>query len=267
MQSRYVATIILFISVHHTAISMPGVEATEYTQILNHEALLREIHQISSLVAEQQRIKKVMLDQYRLAQSQAKKLSPEHIERLIKQSLSIDKFIKELHTFEDYSNRYTEMISRRSREISALHIDPKKYIEEEINLANELGGIYKKTMENDIDTMRSLEEKSSSLSDDIISIENISGPTEGLQSLSLQLNNLNHHIKNLEKIILYQNIDKSTTLRRKNQQNMYSNLVIKNYLDVQNRRKYRDHNLKKQEIVASWNYSSNSDTLEENDSL
>lgn len=244
---------------------MPGIEATEYTQLLNHEALLREIEKISSLVIAQQKMKKIALNQYLLTKTQALKLSSDQIENLVNKSLLIDKFLVEIHSFEDYFKRYTDMISRRSREISALKIDEKKYIEEEINLSNELGGIYKRTMNNDIAIIKSLDQKASSLANSISVIERINGTTQGLQLLSTQLETLNHHIQNLEKILIYQNIDKSTTSHIQNQQKAYAQTILKNSLDIQKKRDQRDRSLQKQNLTSSWNYLSQNYSLTERD--
>lgn len=267
MPSRYIIITLLSIFTSHifNAYAMPGVEATEYTQILNHEALLREIEKISSLVIEQQKMKKVAINQYLLAQAQASTIDPNQIKNLVNKSLLIDKFLIEISNFGTYFKRYEDMIARRSREISALKIDEKKYIEEEINLSNELGGIYKRTIDDDIAIIKLLDKKSSSLADSISAIERINGPTQGLQILSTQLENLNHHIRNLEKILLYQDINKSTISHTKNQQKAYIQTILKNSLDIQKKRDQRDRDLKKQNLTSSWNYLSRNNSLSERD--
>lgn len=252
--------VVFLLCIHTCSWGIPGTGATEYTQILNHEILIETVKKLSSLILEEQKIKKQLIDQYRLSKLALKKMQSSYLEKLIEEEPTVVHFIHEAKEFDDYVLQYKKMLDKKKKEISQLHMSAEHYFKEEKNLLEQLGGLYKKRVDHDLKTAQQLDEKIASLKKASLQIEKIDGTTQGIQLLAAQLTLLKKEVEHIETFFIQAIWQNDTEKQLQHYKNTYENEIRQKSLEIQKTREKRDKTLRQQIITPGWHtqYDENS---------
>jgi type IV secretion system protein TrbJ len=186
-----------------TSLSVWGVPAhaawwsTEWTQIANNAELGGALGEQMELVRVQALEYQTQLKEYQIMLENMKKLANTP-KNLIDQATSpvrvaidsVTKLKDSVTSLQQASKEVGTSWQRSVADITALKLKPEVYFEQQRQLADKRGGIYKQQWDKDIASMKELQDNIANVKSLANSIPGINGNIQGLQLLNTQMNQM-----------------------------------------------------------------------------
>lgn len=178
--------------------------ATEITQLLNHVELVSSVAQEAQVVTN-------TLNQYATMIQNLKQIPQQLIgkitmpwQQLVSTYTNLTGAVSGVQSA--FNNAY-QMLQFRNGIMDALHLDPRQYLNAELQLAQTKGGAYAQQITRDLQTLQDAQTQAQNLTTMTAQIPAISGSVQGLQHLAMQSSIVGSLLMDLRKLTLERQID------------------------------------------------------------